>query len=206
MSKSPSDDDVDRIRAAIFAGRKIEAIKLYRQSTSQGLEEAKDFIESLESELRRSAPEKFTAAPAAKGCTLVSGGIGFVVFGALMISWGIVEWWPRWSRISDCQRTQGTVVKLLNDEEGTLVPVVEFQVGDKTYRIRGQVPSSPSPYSVGESVPVLYEPHKPQEGMIDSFWDHLFIPLVLGGFGSIFGSIGVGMLRFSRCRPRLTTG
>jgi ribosomal protein L7/L12 len=62
-----SDDDVEKIQAAIFAGRKIEAIKLRRDATREGLKEAKDFIEALEAELRRTAPASFTA-PAAKGC------------------------------------------------------------------------------------------------------------------------------------------
>ncbi|NBT63336.1 MAG: hypothetical protein EBT02_16380, partial [Planctomycetia bacterium] len=31
----------------VRAGKKIEAIKLYRESTGVGLKEAKDFVESL---------------------------------------------------------------------------------------------------------------------------------------------------------------
>jgi len=47
--RSPiSDDDVQRLRAAICAGRKIEAIKLYRECTGKGLQEAQEFIETLE--------------------------------------------------------------------------------------------------------------------------------------------------------------
>lgn len=34
------------VRAALQAGRKIEAIKLYRAETGAGLREAKEFIES----------------------------------------------------------------------------------------------------------------------------------------------------------------
>jgi ribosomal protein L7/L12 len=60
-------DAVEAIQAALFAGRKIQAIKLYRESTGKGLKESKDFIEALEVELRRTDPTRFTA-PAAKGC------------------------------------------------------------------------------------------------------------------------------------------
>jgi hypothetical protein len=62
------DDVVDSIRAAIFAGQKIQAIKLHREATGYGLKESKDFIESLEVELRSREPERFTAPPGGKGC------------------------------------------------------------------------------------------------------------------------------------------
>ena len=45
--------DLEPMKAAIFAERKIEAIKLYRAVTGRGLKESKDFVEALESELRR---------------------------------------------------------------------------------------------------------------------------------------------------------
>ena len=65
--ESVSNDDIDQIQAAVFAGQKIAAIKLYRASTGEGLKESKEFIDALEDELRRTEPTKFTA-PAAKGC------------------------------------------------------------------------------------------------------------------------------------------
>ena len=79
MSSPRSDDHVDQIQAAIFAGRKIEAIKLYRQSSGKGLKEAKDFVEALEVELRQRSPEQFTAPPAGKGC------VGAVVILLLLV-------------------------------------------------------------------------------------------------------------------------
>jgi ribosomal protein L7/L12 len=78
-----TEEELDRIKGEIFAGRKIGAIKLYRESTGEGLKEAKDAVELLESELRRAEPEKFNAPPAAKGCAMlvlaVFGAIGLIV-------------------------------------------------------------------------------------------------------------------------------
>ena len=65
--ESVSNDDIDQIQAALFAGEKIRAIKLYRASTGEQLKDSKDFIDALEEELRRTEPTNFTA-PAAKGC------------------------------------------------------------------------------------------------------------------------------------------
>ncbi len=52
MSQLP-DETVVRISDALYAGRKIEAIRLYRQATKLGLKESKDFIEALEVRLRK---------------------------------------------------------------------------------------------------------------------------------------------------------
>jgi PelA/Pel-15E family pectate lyase len=50
-----------QIREFVFAGRKIQAIKLLRESTpGLGLAEAKTVIEKLEAELRQTSREKFT--------------------------------------------------------------------------------------------------------------------------------------------------
>ena len=68
MSQLP-DETVVRISDALYAGRKIEAIRLYRQATKLGLKESKDFIEALEVRLRQESPEKFTAPPGAVGCS-----------------------------------------------------------------------------------------------------------------------------------------
>jgi hypothetical protein len=59
MNDPISEGDLREIRDAIFAGRKIEAIKLYRQYTRQGLKEAKDAVEDLEKKLRSESPERF---------------------------------------------------------------------------------------------------------------------------------------------------
>jgi hypothetical protein len=87
MSSPISDDDVEQIRSAIFAGNKIEAIKRYRGCTGAGLAEAKGFVEALEEELRRVAPDQFTAPPAsARGCAVYAVGIPVLV-GVLMEVW-----------------------------------------------------------------------------------------------------------------------
>lgn len=44
----------------LFEGRKIAAIKLYREATGEGLKESKDFVDALEARLREESPEKFT--------------------------------------------------------------------------------------------------------------------------------------------------
>lgn len=57
-----------QVQQALFQGQKIEAIKLYREATSQGLKESKDAVEKMEAELRQRSPERFSAKASGKGC------------------------------------------------------------------------------------------------------------------------------------------
>ena len=67
-STAISEEKWTEIQAALFAGRKLWAIKLYRECSGTGLAEAKDAVEKLENELRDASPEKFTAPAESKGC------------------------------------------------------------------------------------------------------------------------------------------
>jgi hypothetical protein len=71
MSEPNPEAQAEAIRQAIFAGEKIQAIKLYREQTKVGLAEAKAAVEKLEAELRAAQPGSFTK-PAAKsgGCAM----------------------------------------------------------------------------------------------------------------------------------------
>lgn len=69
----------DEIRESLFSGRKIEAIKTYREATGLGLKEAKEFIDQLEAQMRREFPDHFKAA-SGKGCL----GVLLVIGGAMM--------------------------------------------------------------------------------------------------------------------------
>lgn len=66
-----TDDQLAAIRTEIFAGRKISAIKRYRDATGMGLKESKDVIEALEAELREREPESFSSARKA-GCAMTA--------------------------------------------------------------------------------------------------------------------------------------
>ncbi len=82
MNTPITDDESQAIQSAIFQGRKIEAIKLYRQATGFGLKEAKDAVDQMEAELRASSPEQFSAKSGGGGC------MGALVLFCLVIAWG----------------------------------------------------------------------------------------------------------------------
>jgi hypothetical protein len=79
------EDKLEPIKQALFQGRKIQAIKLYRKCAGAGLKEAKEAVDKLEAELRTASPEKFTAPTGGKGCLGVMVALGTVVL--LIVLW-----------------------------------------------------------------------------------------------------------------------
>lgn len=76
----------DEITEALFAGRKIEAIKIYREATGEGLLESKEFIEALITRLREEYPDRIPAHTSGCGTAallLVGTTIGAVVYRCL---------------------------------------------------------------------------------------------------------------------------
>ena len=61
-----SEEQIREITDCLLAGNKIQAIKLYREASGEGLKEAKECIESLTATLREKHPDKFPATKA--GC------------------------------------------------------------------------------------------------------------------------------------------
>ncbi|MFO1490590.1 MAG: hypothetical protein U1F87_06690 [Kiritimatiellia bacterium] len=76
MNNEINPEAIQQIANEIFSGRKIQAIKLYREYSGKDLKAAKDFVESLEAELRAKQPGKFTASPAGKGCLVMLAVLG----------------------------------------------------------------------------------------------------------------------------------
>ncbi|MEO7678349.1 MAG: hypothetical protein ABIV39_16450 [Verrucomicrobiota bacterium] len=62
METSIPENTLEGIKAALFRGEKIKAVKLYRENTNVGLAEAKAAVEKLEDELRGATPEKFAVS------------------------------------------------------------------------------------------------------------------------------------------------
>lgn len=64
----PSQEQVAQIAYALASGRKIEAIKIYRNATGRDLKAAKEFIEALIPRLKEQDPERFSQSG---GCASV---------------------------------------------------------------------------------------------------------------------------------------
>ena len=82
MAKDLTENDIGQISDALLSGRKIEAIKIYREATGSDLMGAKEFIEKLEEDLREEYPDKFPDK--GKGCAAV------FLMGLVLATTGIV--------------------------------------------------------------------------------------------------------------------
>ena len=90
-TEEPHDADLmDQVNEALFRGRKIDAIRLYRQATGADLKQSKDFVQALEARLRAQMPERFIAPPTyviqvgAAGC-LVLALVMFLAVGCVLL-------------------------------------------------------------------------------------------------------------------------
>lgn len=79
----PDSHQLEQIKNAIFAGHKIEAIRLHRMATGIGLKEAKEAVEHLETELRRTEDHRFVKAAARSGCL---GALAFCLLAILLVT------------------------------------------------------------------------------------------------------------------------
>jgi hypothetical protein len=84
MPKEPTPESLEQIKQALFAGRKIEAIKIYREVMHTDLKGAKDFADALEQMLRAESPEKFSASSGASGCLPL-----MIVLGLILLVVGV---------------------------------------------------------------------------------------------------------------------
>lgn len=72
MSQELTDEQIGQVSDALAAGRKVEAIKLYREFTGLGLLEAKEFIDELIPKLKEQDSEKYAGLPdKSAGCASV---------------------------------------------------------------------------------------------------------------------------------------
>ena len=85
MAEQPTQEQIEQIGNALASGRKIEAIKIYRDATGEGLKDAKEFIDALIPKLIEQDPEKYAKLSAqGAGCAsviLLSIGLTTAAFG-----------------------------------------------------------------------------------------------------------------------------
>ena len=82
MTTQLTEDQMKRIADAIVSKRKIEAIKVYREATGEGLKEAKEAIEEITASLATKHPELATKN---------SSGCFSVIAVGVILSYGVFE-------------------------------------------------------------------------------------------------------------------
>ncbi len=100
---------------------------------------------------------------------------------------------------------------LLEDEtafDSDFTPVVEFQVGGRTYTVQSQNTyrwwNRYTRFPVGGKVTVRYETANPQNAEINSWWDIWNEPIILGMF-TVIAAIVINSYLFFRWRAQRGT-
>jgi hypothetical protein len=75
----PLPEQWEWIDGELFTGRKIQAIKSYREATGCGLADAKQAVDEREARLRQEQPDRFTVPAGKSGCF----GVVLIVLSAL---------------------------------------------------------------------------------------------------------------------------
>jgi hypothetical protein len=125
--------------------------------------------------------------------------VGIPIAGAVMIALGLFFLWRTWSFLQRAVDTEGVVVgmKESRSSKGSgYSPIFEYRSADGAmHRVTEGSSSSHPGVAVGDTVPVKYDPKRPDKGRLAK-------PLNLWGFGGFFVFLGtlfvvVGLTRVS---------
>jgi hypothetical protein len=126
----------------------------------------------------------------------------FLVIGLAFITLAVLIVINTRKFIAGAEYAQGTVVQMIGDRDG-YSPVVKFSTAEGreiSFEQAGR--SNPPGYSVGEGVQVLYQPKEPDNARIDSFQELWLLPMIFGGMGLVFASIGGGIMLYGMTGQR----
>jgi len=91
------------------------------------------------------------------------------------------------------------------DSKVQFVPIIQYRVGDQSYKIKGQSANKYTTYQVGQVVSVRYNPQHPEQGQVDSFQAPWLGPIALIILGLPLAYIARAALpswgQFRRQRP-----
>ena len=88
----------------------------------------------------------------------------------------------------------GMVVELIRQPRGGLAPVVEFTApAGAAVRFNSAFSVMPTTHRVGETIPVLFDPSRPEAAEADTWMSRWFLTVLLAAFGAallLVGAIG----------------
>jgi hypothetical protein len=133
----------------------------------------------------------------------------FVILGVVMAS--AAGFWAlrKQAFLSRAHHVTGTVIDVdasrssSSHRSVTYHPVVRFELaGGEAHVFRGTVGTNPSSFSVGDAVDVAYDPADPRHAELDTISEQWMGPLVVGGLGALFATIGAVILLVRRASAR----
>lgn len=188
--------------------QRVRAKELLMEKFQVNANDAEKLIQAIELE----HPEVKNAPPnLAEQITLVKNkGGGCIVFGmrVLMVFFliftfafyviAIGSWVYFNSYTGVVEPITGTVVSFRQNERGSQAPVVEYPWKGEIKRYESSMYASPPDYQLGDQVPLLVNPEKPEIAVIDSFTERHMVNTLFAGFGTFFLIFSLGLWIVSR--------
>ncbi len=127
----------------------------------------------------------------------------FCVVGAAMLTGALVLFLQTRGFLHEAVVADGMVVRLDRLGDGTFRPVVHFQTArGQRVEFTTSASSDPPMYDQGELVKVRYLAAEPSSARIDGFASLWLAPVILSGMGTVFASIGGGIMVGTAWRRR----
>lgn len=128
----------------------------------------------------------------------------FSLFGLLSLVGGMFFAYRQYTFSQTAKTTTGTVVdvkKSVTNRVGkpdkiSYTPYVTFEDATGTLVEFKAASSNPPGYSMGQIVPVLFDPNAPEKAYINNFSQRWLPAVLMAGFGLFFGSIGGGIFLY----------
>ena len=178
----------NKVNELLHQGKKIEAIKLARESLNISLIEAKDLVMMAEAELKASG----LYHPPAAAFRPNSSAFIFMIFGfigVIFLITAVFFYWKDYKNTKNSIPVPGVVIRFQYQGNATS-PVVEYQWNGNKRIYSGDVFSSPSAFIEGETVEMLVNADRPEIVVINQIAERYLLVIVFGFIGLIFTFIG----------------
>lgn len=124
-------------------------------------------------------------------------GVIFSIIGLGLLAIGGYLLFDSRAFLSDAAATSGTVISLVESDEGGYAPIVSFVTGDgESFVLRSNVYSEGWKERQGDIVTVLYDPADPKKAKIDSLFQLWGATLIISGVGVVFSGVGLGIFGY----------
>jgi ribosomal protein L7/L12 len=205
---SPNADEILKaeIKRLLAGGKKIQAIKLAKDTLRIRLNGAKVWVDDIEREMNPNhRPLHGVARPYRTGATgraLHSGAGGilmgaFIALGLLFMGGATYVYLRQSQSIQQSDLIKGKVVSMQQNNEGMSAPVIAYEWHGTKRVYSSKTYSSPPAFSVDEEVPVYVNRQDPDNITVDTFSERWLLMFILSVLGAFFVGIPLLIMYFT---------
>jgi ribosomal protein L7/L12 len=180
----------------IIGGKKIEAVKIVKDTLNVGLKQALEIVQRIEVDIPPFSESTFNGKKGNSGI-----GIFTIIFGTistLLLGIAGLIYYNQLKDIAKSDLIKGRVSDFQYSRDNMTAPIVSYEWNGQKKRYYSQGYSSPSEFNLGENVDLYVNRENPEDAMINSFTDRWLAITIVGGIGFIFGLFTVLIAYVSR--------